>query len=87
MTRHDGTSYTGNWRNDKMNGFGSFRYANNKVLQGIWADNRPTGNLELIWPNVDPIRISSKILKKEEFDDFLYYDNKSDVDTEPDQDI
>ena len=81
MTRHDGTSYTGNWRNDKMNGFGSFRYANNKVLQGIWADNMPTGNLKLIWPNVDPIRSSSKIVKAEEFDDFPYYDNKSDAST------
>lgn len=82
MTRHDGTSYTGNWRNDKMNGFGSFRYANNKVLEGIWANNKPTGNLKMIWPNVDPILGSSKIVKAEEVDDFLYDDDKSDVDTD-----
>lgn len=87
MTRHDGTSYTGNWRNDKMNGFGSFRYANNKVLEGIWADNKPTGNLKMIWPNVDPIIGSSKTVKAEEVDDFLYDDNQSDADTEPDEDI
>jgi len=48
MTWHNGTSYTGNWRNDKKNGFGSLHYADGKIAKGIWRDGNPTGNFEMI---------------------------------------
>jgi len=76
-------SYTGNWRNNKRNGFGSLHYADGKIAKGIWRDDNPTGNFEMIWPNDDPILPRTKNIPAIQLDDFDEGDDYSRADTEP----
>lgn len=43
--------YTGEWKNDKKNGYGVFRWDNGMSYEGEWRDNRRTGKGKFLWPN------------------------------------
>lgn len=43
--------YTGEWKNDKKNGQGVYRWENGMIYEGEWVDNRRTGRGKFVWPN------------------------------------
>lgn len=89
ITWNDGSSYTGNWHNSKRHGFGTTIYKNHKISKGIWLDDGPIGEFEIIIPYADPeleptkTKIQARLL--DEF--ILEGDDESDADTEPDEDL
>ena len=43
QTWPDGAKYTGEWRNGKAEGFGTFTHANSDVYAGDFKDDRANG--------------------------------------------
>jgi hypothetical protein len=64
-----------------MNGVGSLRYANGKIVKGEWNMGNPINNFEIIWPNADPILSRTIIIPAIELEDFDEGDDDSDADT------
>uniref|UniRef100_A0A7M4EXW3 MORN repeat containing 2 n=1 Tax=Crocodylus porosus TaxID=8502 RepID=A0A7M4EXW3_CROPO len=47
----DGITYTGNWKNDKMNGFGRLEHPSGAVYEGEFKDNMFHGTGMYTFPN------------------------------------
>jgi hypothetical protein len=43
-------AYSGEWRDDKMEGPGVMRYADGTVCEGTWRNNRQHGRGKIVWP-------------------------------------
>jgi len=43
--------YTGEWKDDKKHGKGTYRWDNGMVYEGDWAENVRTGHGKFTWPN------------------------------------
>jgi 4-amino-4-deoxy-L-arabinose transferase-like glycosyltransferase len=63
----DGSTYEGQWKNDKRNGFGIMKYADGSRFEGFWLENKEHGKGEMydvsgnfidsgIWENGEFIR-------------------------------
>ena len=75
MTWNDGSSYTGNWHNNKRHGFGTTIYKNHKISKGIWRDDDPTGEFEIIMPCPDPILNRTIKISWRDLDDIIAGDD------------
>jgi hypothetical protein len=43
ITWENGDKYTGEWENNKRNGYGTFTSFDGKIKKGIWKDNKYVG--------------------------------------------
>lgn len=43
--------YTGEWKDDKKTGKGTFRWSNGMVYEGDWVENKRNGQGKFTWPN------------------------------------
>ena len=50
-TLPDGTSYEGNWKNNKQHGQGTLTCSNGSVYEGEWVDGKRHGQGTLTWPD------------------------------------
>ncbi|XP_042189423.1 MORN repeat-containing protein 2 isoform X2 [Callorhinchus milii] len=50
-TTPSGIVYTGNWKNDKMDGFGKLEHASGAIYEGEFKDNMFHGTGIYTWPN------------------------------------
>ena len=46
MVQEDGSTYEGNWVDDKMQGWGKFTDVNGEVYEGEWHDNLLTAQAQ-----------------------------------------
>lgn len=44
-------TYEGGWEEDKMSGYGVYKYANGATYRGEWKNNKHHGKGEYLFPN------------------------------------
>lgn len=47
----DGTSYEGEWKDDKRNGKGKYTYSEGRVYEGDWVNDKMHGKGKYTWPD------------------------------------
>ncbi|XP_048456641.1 MORN repeat-containing protein 2 isoform X1 [Rhincodon typus] len=50
-TTHNGIVYTGQWKNDKINGTGRLEHPSGAIYEGEFKDNKFHGTGTYTWPN------------------------------------